>query len=390
LQAVNKRRVFYISGFDPRGVYEYHKLFADEVSKQAAWSNFSIKVGPRRRESSLSSIWQVKRDVNDINVHTTFEFMHWDDIARRHWHPGLASLYRMACTVYGVPFRSPAFLMSVLRLSNKWNIVAGFAPALVLLGLPPLGLAAGWTLGAALQATPGSQAWWPALAGGAGFAAALWLTRWLHESAGLGWLLRSFDFLFKYSWGKVSELDARIDHFAGHLARYIGQCDDDEVLIIGHSSGANVAVSVLARALAAYPALFSGRTSFGFLTLGGTIPVQGVIPWMGSFRNELALLAQSGDLTWIDVTAPQDVLSFALVNPVIASGVVLEQPPRQPKAISGLFKEKLSSNTYPTASWNIFRMHFQYLMASEHARNDDYLAATTDNLRFVDRFSEKV
>jgi hypothetical protein len=56
--------------------------------------------------------------------------------------------------------------------------------------------------------------------------------------------------------------------------------------------------------------------------------------------------------------------------------------------VSARFRELLSRETYDTATWNVFRMHFQYLMASEREAAHDYLSVTTDGSRFRDRFGE--
>jgi hypothetical protein len=44
-----RRRIFYISGFDPRGPAHYHCLYAEKAVKQAAVNGLAIEVGPRLR-----------------------------------------------------------------------------------------------------------------------------------------------------------------------------------------------------------------------------------------------------------------------------------------------------------------------------------------------------
>ena len=56
--------------------------------------------------------------------------------------------------------------------------------------------------------------------------------------------------------------------------------------------------------------------------------------------------------------------------------------------VSARFKELLAPETYEAATWNVFRMHFQYLMASDREAVHDYLSVTTDPMRFLDRFRE--
>jgi pimeloyl-ACP methyl ester carboxylesterase len=267
--------------------------------------------------------------------------------------------------------------------------VTAIAPAVALFVLPVLALLAGWAGYSLGQSVSPEAGWLPALSGTAGFAVVVALGYWLERKLSLGWLLRTCAFVLEYSLGKVPELDQRMDRFAERIARYVEAADDDEILVVGHSLGANVAVSVLVRALAINPLLFRQYRPVGLLTLGGSIPLQGLLPWARPFRDELAQLAADRDLAWVDITAPQDIASFALLNPVTVSGVALdEKVPQGPQLVSARFRDLLSPETYDTATWNVFRMHFQYLMASEREAVHDYLSVTTDSLRFHNRFAE--
>jgi hypothetical protein len=83
------------------------------------------------------------------------------------------------------------------------------------------------------------------------------------------------------------------------------------------------------------------------------------------------------------------VASFALLNPVTVSGVTLDgKAPQRPLVMSGAFREVLTPETFATASWDMFRMHFQYLMAGELEQANDYFSVTTDGVAFRDRFGE--
>lgn len=387
MQRVRKRRVFYVSGFDPRGVAAYHRLFCEEAQKHAALSGILLRTEERKRNGRLASVWHAGRTTDDGDVDTTFEFMHWDDIVRRHWHAGYAKLYGLAFKTYWYWIIASDFLARRILRISKWNFVTGIAPAVVLFVLPPLALLAGWAGYELAQSMFPQTAALPPLLAVTGFAAVIGTAGWLERFFTLGWLLRTYAFVIEYSRGKVPELDERMNRFAERIAAYVETADDDEILVVGHSVGANVAVSVLARALAIKPGLFRDFKPVGFLTLGGSIPMQGLMPWSHAFREELARLAANDDLAWVDVSAHQDVASFASLNPVTASGVALdENGPQRPKIVAGAFQEMLTQETYARASWDMFRMHFQYLMASELEQVHDYLSVTTDAMMFRDRF----
>jgi pimeloyl-ACP methyl ester carboxylesterase len=385
---IRKRRVFYISGFDPRGVAAYHRLFSEEARKHAARFGVPLKAGPRKRQGPLASTWSAQLPGENRTVETTFEFPHWDDIARRHWHAGWRKLYRLAFKTYWHWIAGCDILRRVYRIS-KWNFLTGIAPALVLFLLPPLAVLAAWgghALGAHAFPEPGWIAW--ALAA-AGFAAVVGLGWWLERFFSLGWLLRTYGFVIDCSLGRVPELDERMDRFAERIAAYIETSDDDEIIVVGHSVGANVAVSVLVKALARKPDLLRSRP-VALLTLGGSIPMQALMPWSGAFRAELATLAANPDLFWVDITAAQDVASFAGHNPLTASGIPVDGAAPRPLVVPGGFRERLAPENYERASWDVFRMHFQYLMASEREWPEDYLSVTTGALAFHERFKGRM
>jgi hypothetical protein len=376
-----------MSGFDPRGVAAYHRLFSEESAKQALLMGWRIQVGPRKRMSVLSSEWKVERHNGDDSLTTTtFEFLHWDDIVRRHWHEGFSRLYLLACKTYWRGTVTTGILFKLFRTA-KWPFVTGIAPAIVFFVMPLLALAAGWwTYHEVVGRIPASP-WMAMVAGAASFLAIGGLALWLDRELNLSWLLRSYAFTAEYGLGKVPELDMRILQFADRVAGYLETSTDDEVLIVGHSSGANMAVSLLARLLRSRPAAASRVSSWALLTLGGSIPMQGLLAQEEEFRSELAFLNKFDGLPWVDVSAAQDLASFAALNPVHASGVdcgVIDA--RRPRVLSGEFRKILTEKTYARASWDLFRMHFQYLMAQELPHENDYFSITTDTATFAHRF----
>ena len=395
MSPVKKRHVFYISGFDPRGVAAYYRMFAEECRKHAALSASAISIGPRRRKNSQSSTWQTVRETDDGPVETTFEFLRWDDIVRRHWYGGYRKLYLLGLKTYYRICLAPGnwgYLARIRKLWG-WSFLLGISPAIVLLLIPSLAVFAAWSgyqLGQVLPIPMPSP--WPSLVlAGLGGGAALAVATWLERRVSVFWLLRSYGFMFEYCANGAPEFDQRIEAFANQFLAYVQSADDDEIILVGHSSGANIAVSVLALAMQKDPRLLQKDPRLCLLTLGATIPMQGLIPQSTEFRRQLAQLAAAGDLPWVDISSPHDLASFALHNPVTASGVSVDgKPAQRPQVVSGAFSEVLSPRTLARSKYNIFRMHFQYLMAGERFRANNYFAITTDAQRFVSRFRKSV
>jgi hypothetical protein len=374
-----------MSGFDPRGVAAYHRLYSEESAKQAHLMEWDIRVGPRKRISTLSSEWKVERRDGESVTTTTFEFLHWDDIVRRHWHEGFLRLWLLACKTYWRGTVTTGILFKLFRTA-KWPFVTGIAPAIIFFVMPLLAVAAGWWTYGLVDRIPASP-WMATVSGAASFLAICGLALWLNRELNLSWLLRSYAFTAEYGLGKVPELDVRILQFTDRVAGYLETSTDDEVLIVGHSSGANMAVSLLARLLRSKPAAASRVSAWALLTLGSSIPMQGLLAQEEEFRSELVFLNKFDGLPWVDVSASEDVASFAALNPVHASGVACGvTDARRPRVLSGEFKKILTAKTYDRATWNLFRMHFQYLMAQELPHENDYFSITTDTTTFAHRF----
>ena len=148
--------------------------------------------------------------------------------------------------------------------------------------------------------------------------------------------------------------------------------DTDEVLIVGHSSGAYIAISVLADLIRAGRVPEDGP-ALSLLTLGHVVPMVSFLPRADRLRGDLALLASSDALTWVDVTAPGDGCSFALCDPVAVSGVAPKDK-RWPLVISAAFSQTLRPATWAALRWRLFEAHFQYLNSFDNlpGRTDDY------------------
>ncbi|MES2144333.1 MAG: hypothetical protein V4516_08190, partial [Pseudomonadota bacterium] len=161
----------------------------------------------------------------------------------------------------------------------------------------------------------------------------------------------------------------------------------DEVLVVGHSSGAHLAVSILADLLR--EGLPPGRPALAFLSLGQVIPMVSFLPRATRLRADLTLMAAQDDIAWIDVTAPGDGCAFALCDPVAVSGVA-PTGKRWPLVISAAFTRTLSPERWRALRWRFFRLHFQYLCAFDRPGDYDYFQITAGPLTLAERYRDRV
>jgi pimeloyl-ACP methyl ester carboxylesterase len=179
------------------------------------------------------------------------------------------------------------------------------------------------------------------------------------------------------------ELEARMARFADQIAEAL-ETDVDEVLVVGHSSGAHLGVSILADLIRA-GRVPQGGPKLGFLTLGQVVPMVSFLPDADRLRRDLHDLSRADSIAWVDVTAPGDGCAFALCDPVSVSGVAPEGK-RWPLVISAAFTQTLSPERWRALRWRFFRLHFQYLCAFDRPKDYDYFQITAGPMSLASRF----
>lgn len=380
---VKKRHVFYLNGFDPRGAAYYRRLYQQEAAKQCAVGGLDVKVGPRERSSDLSSRWQVESGSGEQRTEAQYEFLHWDDIIRNHWTRNELQIlagYFHAAWIY----ISSGTLSRIRKASWPPFVTALFPMAII---LTVLGLALSAALGAYRLIALTEMPRWASLISGCGaFALLMQCGRLLERRMNSYWLLRIYAFSAQQGLGKLPDLEARLSELAQHIATQAGDSDADEILIVGHSTGAIMATAILARALAICPELLQQGARISLLTLGQCIPMVSLLPQAQKYRDALSTLAHAKNLDWIDFTAPTDAACFALVDPIAASGMAIHSNEPKPKLLSPRFVRLFTPETYAKIRRNWYRNHFQYIMASEKAGEYDYFAMTAGRLTLAERY----
>ena len=157
----------------------------------------------------------------------------------------------------------------------------------------------------------------------------------------------------------------------------------DEVLVVGHSSGAHLGISVLACLERA--GVVTPKSPISFLSLGHVVPMVSFLPAATELRSDLKQLGNSDAVTWVDVTAPGDGCSFALCDPVAVSGQG-DGTQNGPPVTSAAFTQTVSGARWRALRWQFFRLHFQYLCAFDRPGFYDYFQITAGPHTLRDRF----
>jgi hypothetical protein len=382
---VRRRHVFYVSGFDPQGPSRYHALYAGEATRQAAVNGMRIDVGRRHNENAVQAWWPVRAEVDGSEVDVRYEFLRWDDIVRTHWPRNAWHQWVQTLQTITHYLRTGAATRIRRIYAPPFTILV--SPAIILLALALAALVAGG-VAAGLHRVSGVL---PGAMGGlAVMVAAFALARWVEKQMQLAWLMRSYAFTTRYAAGMVPAMQQRIAAFGQRIADVIAAGDVDEVLVVGHSSGGQMAVSAVARAIELGDGRGAGpgaRVATSLMTLGHCMPILSALDEAGFFRDDLRLVANTRNWTWLDFTAPADGCCFVLTDPTAGCDGVPGSAEDRPKLLSPRFVTLFGRESYARIVRDKMRYHFQYLMAAEKPGAYDYFAITAGASALAERFA---
>ena len=373
-QGVFRRKVLYIPGYDPFPPRRYRELYRKEGAEQAAISGYQLAIEGR---PGSGHAWRVRSDMGQV-AEAEVEVLVWSDLVRQSMGQGIAGTYLLLARTAWIYLHSGA-LRRLVRL-RKGPMIAALYPAvlLVLQALVALALA-----GLVWWLVPWPWVDWALAAG------TVWMVlagfRRLDRRVYAYYLMHDYAFTALECGAYPAVLEARLAEFRGRVREALAS-GVDEVLVVGHSSGAHLAVSVLADLLREGvpegPAL-------GFLSLGQVVPMVSFLPRAGRLRGDLRYLSAREELTWVDVSAPGDGCTFALCDPVAVSGVAPEGQ-RWPLVISAAFSQTLSPERWEALRRRFFRLHFQYLCAFDNLSGGpgdyDYFRITAGPVTLAERF----
>ena len=374
-----RRRVFYIPGYDPFHPRRYRELFRKEGTEQARISGYSLDLKPKTTKGPYG--WHAAATIDGRTAEADVEVLVWSDLVKRSMSNSIPATYLQLVRTAWAYIGSGA-LFRLMRL-RKGPMIAALYPIVFLIAQLLISAVIGWGLGAIAA----HHAHWSL--GLAVFA--------LIVAAGLRWfrskdhkvfayyLMHDYAFSAQSGGANPPELEARMAEFRASIRAAMGE-DFDEVLVVGHSSGAHLGISILADMLR--EGLPANRPALGFLSLGQVVPMVSFLPKAQRLRADLAFLSVRDEITWVDVTAPGDGCAFALCDPVAVTGVALPDQ-KWPLVVSAAFTQTLSAQRWQELKRRYFRLHFQYLCAFDRPGDYDYFQITTGPQTLGERYRNR-
>ncbi len=378
-QRVFRRRVFYIPGYDPFHPRRYRELYRKEGIAQAAITGYDLTLVPKAAGGAYG--WHVAAQIAGQVSEADIEVLVWSDLVKTSMTAGIAGTYlQLIRTAWA--YIGSGTLFRLMRL-RKGPMIAALYPIFFLLAQMAIAIGLGWGLGALVAQY---SHWTAGLAVAIGI---IWLilnTFRRHDNKVFAYyLMHDYAYSAQVGGANPAALERRMDDFRARIRAALKQ-DVNEVLVVGHSSGAHLAVSVLADLIR--EGVPQDAPALALLSLGQVVPMVSFLPKAGRLRGDLHFLAASDALTWVDVTAPGDGCAFALCDPVAVTGVA---PPdkRWPLVMSAAFTQTLSPERWKELRWKFFRLHFQYLCAFDRPGDYDYFQITAGSQTLAARYAAR-
>lgn len=354
-----KRKLFYLGGFDPRGVRFYHQMYREQAETYTRLSGEQVEVSARRSGPASSACWTVTN--HGAGVETDYEFLRWEDLVGKVWIRNPLLLAWRSIATYSAHARHMQFLR--MRKLRPGPVITILYPPLLGV-LIPLALA----LIPALLLSLLIPFWAAALIG---IAISALLSGRLLNKLIVPWLLRFMHYNHSVAAeGPGAEMDARLDQFA---ARIVEEMDGpyNEVVFASHSNGTIYAMSVLRRILE----LRGDRPlpdNFTVLTLGQVVPVIALRKDARWYHADLKALDDK-PFRLVDFSAPPDGAAYYDVHPI---RLVSDQCVARVDLLSPRFHLFYEPGNYHGGWSNKYEAHFDYLRVGDRLSPVDYVSLT--------------
>ena len=360
---IKTRKVFYISGYDPRGSAFYHHLYKEEAAKRGKVIGAEIEVSKRQKDGKNYK-WQINFSDKDHKAKTEYLFLRWDDLVRKSWIKNPLKLFGKALMNYARAISSGAIKKCFLI---SWPPAISFIfPFFLILGAIAFAGAIA-TFTHLLLALP-----------------IIYLFGLISNKSNAAWLVRLYNFCFDVADDKIPEYHHRIAEFSETIRAEIKQDKHDEILLVAHSAGNIVLMSVVADIAKHLSAKDCHKLKI--VTIGQCIPLLSYIKQSAGYRKEIEQIADF-EVYWLDVTAPSDGVCFALEGPFVG---ICKSKNERLKIISARFPKMFSERKYKEIKKDRLKTHFLYLMAADGEIEFDYFQLTAGAQSIGTRFANTV
>ncbi|HEC1765618.1 DUF829 domain-containing protein [Campylobacter lari] len=348
-----KRDIFYIAGYDPRGYRHYYAMFKKNLAEQNKLLNYDYTLS--KAQVNAYAFWQIQTPYTN----TTYTFLGWNDIVKKNWSEGIKDALSDCYSFFRIYTITGLFLK--FGKESPHQLITGYYPFFYVL------LSLIFTLFCAFGSLLYLQNFHIVLGILAFILSLVFLPKMLYKlgkKLAVFWIARICSFCANWEKNCQGELELRMDDFARVIFEKLKENVNDknyELILSAHSVGTVLCINVLAKVLGKCEKENVSFKNLKVLTLGECIPLVSYQKRSFGFRKDLEYLG-SKNLIWYDFTSIIDGACFAQVDFIRTSGVKAQF---SPKYLSAKFHTLYKSKDYKKIKKDKYKAHFLYLFATQ-------------------------
>ncbi|EAJ6150559.1 DUF829 domain-containing protein [Campylobacter lari] len=348
-----KRDVFYIAGYDPRGYRHYYAMFKKNLAEQNTLLNYDYTLS--KAQVNAYAFWQIQTPYTN----TTYTFLGWNDIVKKNWSEGIKDALSDCYSFFRIYTITGLFLK--FGKESPHQLITGYYPFFYVL------LSLIFTLFCAFGSLFYLQNFHTVLGILVFILSLVFLPKMLYKlgkKLAVFWIARICSFCANWEKNSQGELELRMDDFARVIFEKLKENANDknyELILSAHSVGTVLCINVLAKVLRKCEDKNISFENLKVLTLGECIPLVSYQKKSFEFRKDLEYLG-SKNLIWYDFTSIIDGACFAQVDFIRTSGVKAQF---SPKYLSAKFHTLYKSKDYKKIKKDKYKAHFLYLFATQ-------------------------
>ncbi|EGK8096684.1 DUF829 domain-containing protein [Campylobacter lari] len=348
-----KRDVFYIAGYDPRGYRHYYAMFKKNLAEQNTLLNYDYTLS--KAQVNAYAFWQIQTPYTSA----TYTFLSWNDIVKKNWSEGIKDALSDCYSFFRIYTITGLFLK--FGKESPHQLITGYYPFFYVL------LSLIFTLFCAFGSLFYLQNFHIVLGILVFILSLVFLPKMLYKlgkKLAVFWIARICSFCANWEKNSQGELELRMGDFARVIFEKLKENVNDknyELILSAHSVGTVLCINVLAKVLRKCEDENISFENLKVLTLGECIPLVSYQKKSFEFRKDLEYLG-SKNLIWYDFTSIIDGACFAQVDFIRTSGVKTQF---SPKYLSAKFHTLYKNKDYKKIKKDKYKAHFLYLFATQ-------------------------
>lgn len=379
---IRNRHVFYVEGYDPQGAEGYYRLFRRELNRFRKLWPVELHLSDLQLDSEQIAHWTIEARGPNWQVNTYYEFLRLEEFIGGNMEQPLGKqLFRAARWMLGDLLSGT--LARTFRAS-WWFAVHLVYPQIVIILWVVLVVSAGIAAGTLLSTLAGVSQIVAAIFGGV-FATMVFLA--LRPIAERGFVLQianCWPYVREFARGEPSGYSQSIAALTERIVAAARANEADEILIVGHSAGGGIAPVILARAYELDPELGRHGPTVVLLTLGSLLPAFVLDRKAQWLRGIIRRLMAEPSLLWVDCQSRKDWMNFWHYDLFCELGIDRHKVCCNMRYWQVRYRDMLSEDSYARLQWNLFRMHYQFIMANDKRAPYDYFMLVCGPARIAD------